>query len=214
MIMFSSGGGMGMGGGDIGSHLGQLFGGLFGNSGSPYEDAMKQYEKWAGKGEATQNPFLEFGKAGMPMFQDWLKGMQDPSKFINNLMGGYQESPFAKFQQEQGMRAAQNMGSASGLTGSTPLTQFAQENAQNISSKDMQDWLGRVLGVNTQYGQGLGQQIGVGQNAANALTNMFGDMGRQMGEAAYGRQAGRNQDRMNTWGGLFNLAGDVGKMFL
>lgn len=210
--MFS--GSAGMGGGDISSHLGQFFGGLFGNSDAPYEDAMKQYEKWAGKGEATQNPFLDFGKAGMPMFQDWLKGMKDPSSFINNLMGKYQESPFAKFQQEQGMRTAQNLGSASGLTGSTPLTQFAQQNAQNISSQDMQNWLGRVLGINTQYGQGLGQQIGVGQNAANALTGMYGDMGRQMGEAAYGREAAKNQDRSNTWGGLFNLGADALAMFL
>ena len=198
---------------DFGADLSQLFGGLFGNSEGPYEDAMKQYEKYAGKAEGVQNPFLEFGKQGMPLFQDWLKGMKDPSGFINNLMGGYKESPFAKFQQEQGMRAAQNMGSASGLTGSTPLTQFAQENAQNISSKDMQDWLGRVLGINTMYGQGLGQQIGVGQGSANALTNMYGDMGRQMGEAAYGREAGKNQDRANVWGGLFNLGSDAAKAY-
>lgn len=209
--MFSSGG---MGGGGIGSSLGQLFGGLFGNSGAPYEDAMKQYEKWAGKAEGAQNPFLDFGKRGMPQFEEWLKGMKDPSGFINNLMGGYQESPFAKFQQEQAMRAAQNQGAASGLTGSTPLTQFAQQNARNISSQDMNQWLQNVLGINTQYGQGLGQQIGVGQGAANALTGMYGDMGRQMGEAAYGRQAGRNMDRANMWGGLFNLGGDIASMFL
>lgn len=202
-----SGGFGGMGG--IGDHLGQFFGGLFGNSGAPFEDAMDQYREWGQKGENTQNPFLDFGKRGMPQFEEWLKGMKDPSDFINNLMGNYQESPFAKFQQEQGMRTAQNMGGASGLTGSSPLTQFAQQNAQNISSKDMQDWLGRVLGINTQYGQGLNQQIGVGQGAANSLTNMFGDMGRQMGGAAYGREAGKNQDRSNMWGGLFNLGGDL-----
>lgn len=198
---------------DFGADLGQFFGGLFGNSDAPYKDAMKEYERYAGKAEGVQNPFLNFGKEGMPLFQNWLKGMQDPSKFINSLMGGYQESPFAKFQQEQGLRAAQNMGSASGLTGSTPLTQFAQQNAQNISSQDMQNWLGRVLGINTQYGQGLEHQIGTGQNAANALTGMYGDMGRQMGEAAYGREAAKNQDRSNMWGGLFNLGGDVASLF-
>jgi hypothetical protein len=207
-------GGRGMGGaGDIGSHAAQFFGGLFGNSEAPYEDAMKQYQEWAAKGEGAQNPFLDFGKQGLPKFQQWLSGMQDPTKFINNLMGGYQESPYAKYQQEQGMRTAQNVGSASGLTGSTPLMQFAQQNAQNISSKDMNQWLQNVLGVNTQYGQGLENQIGVGQNAANALTNMYGDMGRQMGEAAYGREAGKNQDRANMWGGLFNLGGDAAMMF-
>lgn len=213
--MFSS---SGMGGGDIGGSLSQFFGGLFGNSGSPYEEAMKQYQKWGQKGQDVQNPFLEFGKAGMPRFQDWLSTMKDPSGFINHLMGGYQESPYAKFEQEQGMRAAQNMGSTGespyGGAGSTPLMQFAQQNAQNISSKDMNQWLQNVLGVNTQYGQGLGQQIGVGQGAANALTGLYGDMGRQMGEGAYGSRAGRNMDRANMWGGLFNLGGDIASMFL
>ena len=207
--MFSSGGV-----GDIGSHASQFLGGLFGNSDAPYEDAMKQYREWAAKGEAAQNPFLNMGKNAIPQFQDWLSGMKDPSGFINKLMGNYQESPYARFQQEQAMRAAQNQGSASGLTGSTPLTQFAQQNARNISSQDMNQWLQNVLGVNTQYGGGLQNQITGGQNAANALTNMFNDMGSRMGEAAYGREAGKNQDRANTWGGLFNLAGDVGAMFL
>lgn len=198
---------------DFGSDISQFLGGLFGNSGRPYEDAMKQYEKYGGKAEGAQNPFLEFGKAGMPMFQNWLKSMRDPSAFINHLMGGYQESPYAKYEQEQGMRTAQNIGSESGLTGSTPLMQFAQQNAQNISSKDMNQWLQNVLGINTLYGSGLGQQIGVGQGAANALTGMYGDMGRQMGEGAYGSERGRNIDRANMWGGLFNTGADMAHMF-
>lgn len=186
-----------------------FFGGLFGDSGSPYKDAMKQYEKWAGKGEGAQNPFLDFGKRGMSGYEDWLGGMKDPSGFINHLMGGYQESPYAHYQQEQAMRAAQNQGSASGLTGSTPLTQFAQQNAQNISSGDMNQWLQNVLGINSQYGAGLNNQIGYGQHAADQLTGMYGDMGRQMGEGAFGRRAGQMQDRNNMWGGLF----DIGKSF-
>lgn len=186
-----------------------LFGGLFGDSGRPYKDAMKQYERYAGKGEAVQNPFLQFGQRGMPGFESWLESMKDPSGFINTLMGKYSESPWAKFQQEQAMRASGNQGAESGLTGSTPLTQFAQQNARNISSQDMNQWLQNVLGINTQYGAGLGNQIGVGQNAANQLTSMYGDMGRNMAEAAYGRSRGNQIDRGNMWGGLF----DIGRSF-
>lgn len=205
--MFGGGGGgggfgaSGFGGGS--SPIGKILSGLFGQSDRPYKDAMKEYERYAGKVEGVQNPFLEFGKKGMGGFESWLEGMKDPSGFINNLMGKYSESPWAKLQQNQAMRAAQNQGSASGLTGSTPLTQFAQQNAKDISSQDMNQWLGNVLGINTQYGQGLGHQIGVGQNAANALTGFYGDMGRNMGEAAYGARAGKNQDRNSIWGGLF-----------
>lgn len=198
---------------DFRSDIGQFLGGIFGNSNAPYEDAMKEYEKYGAKAEGVQNPFLQFGQAGMPMFQKWLSTMSDPTSFINSIMKNYQESPYAKFQQEQGLRAAQNMGSASGLTGSTPLTQFAEEQAQGISSADMQNWLKNVLGINTEYGAGLGQQIGVGQNAANSLTSLYNNMGQEMAEGAYGSAAGKNQDRNNMWGGLFNLAGDVGNLF-
>jgi len=202
------GGGLGAGlGGGIGSGLAGLFGGLFGDSGSPYEDAMKQYEKWANQAAGYQNPFFNAGKGAIPRFNQYLNRMKDPSQFINNLMGGYQESPFAKFQQQQGMRAAENLGSASGLTGSTPLQMQAQQNAQNISSQDMNQWLQNVLGVNTQYGQGLGGLMQGGQNAANAMTNLYGNLGQQMGEAAYGRRAGQLQDRSNIFGGLFSLLG-------
>lgn len=186
-----------------------FLGGLFGQSGRPYEDAMKEYERWAGKGESAQNPFLEFGKRGMPGFEQWLSSMKNPSGFINNLMGNYQESPFAKFQQEQAMRSAQNMGSASGLTGSTPLTQFAQQNARDISSQDMNQWLQNVLGINSQYGQGLFSQMGMGQHAADMLTNMYNQMGGRMGEQAYNKRAAQQNDRANIMGGLF----DMGRSF-
>lgn len=185
--------------------VGQLLGGLFGNSGAPYGDAMKQFEKYFGRAGQYQNPFYNAGTGAIPQYQEWLQGMKNPSGFINNLMGGYQESPFAKFQQQQGVRAAQNIGSASGLTGSTPLTQFAQQNAQNISSQDMDQWLQHVLGINSQYGQGLGNLMSGGQGAANNLSNLMSQLGVLMGQGAYGQRTGENQDRSNIIGGLLKL---------
>jgi hypothetical protein len=192
-----------MGGQGGGGGIGQILSGLFGDSGAPYKDAMKQYEKWGQKGQDVQNPFMNMGKDAIPQFQEWLKGQKDPSGFINKLMGGYNESPWAKYQQEQALRASGNQGSAAGLNGSTPMSQFNQQNARDISSQDQNQWLNHVLGINTQYGQGLGNQITGGQNAANALTNMYSDMGKNMAEAAYGKRAGQQQDRNSIWGGLF-----------
>lgn len=191
--------------GNSGGGLSTLFSGLFGDSGRPFEDAMKQYQQWANKAQNVQNPYLNAGSGAIPQFQEWLQGQKDPSGFINNLMGKYQESPWAKYQQDQAMRAAQNQGAASGLTGSTPLLQFAQQNAHDISSQDMNNWLQNVLGINTQYGAGQQNLIHGGQNAANSLTGMYGDMGRQMAEAAYGKRAGQQQDRNNIWGGAFDI---------
>lgn len=184
--------------------LGGMFGGLFGDSGAPYEAAEKEYGDFYNRAKNIQNPFYQMGVGAIPQFQQWLQGMQNPSGFINSLMGQYKESPYAKFQQEQGIRTAQNLGSASGLSGSTPLTQFAQQNARDISSQDMNQWLQNVLGINTQYGAGVGNLLSGGQNAANALTNVTSDFGKAIAEAQYGKKAGENQDRSNFWGGLFN----------
>lgn len=191
--------------GNYGSNLSGFLGGLFGDSGSPYEAAGDQYQKYMSQAQNAQNPFFNAGKGSIPQFQQWLQGMQNPSGFINNLMGQYKESPWAQFSQQQGVRQAQNLGSATGLTGSTPLQMQAQQNAQNISSQDMQSWLQNVLGVNNQYGAGQAGIMGMGANAANSLTNMYGNMGQQMGDVAFGQRAGQNQDQSNMWGGLLQM---------
>lgn len=200
-------------GSDISQGLTQLFGGLFGNSGKPYKEAGKVLEDYLRRARDTQNPFLEMGKGAIPQFDEWLNGMKDPSGFINHLMGGYQESPFAKFQQEQAMRAAQNQGSASGLTGSTPLTQFAQQNARDISSQDMNTWLQNVLGINTQYGAGRQSQIAGGQHAADALSQLYQNFGENLAGAKYGSIAGKQKDRNDIWGGLFRTGEGAAKAY-
>lgn len=189
------------------SSLGGLFGGLFGDSGKPYGAAMDQYNQWTNKAENAQNPFLKGGQNAVPQYQDWLSGQKDPSGFINNLMGQYQQSPWAKYQTQQAMRAGQNAASAGGLMGSTPMMQQMQQNAAGISSEDMQKWMQNVLGINTQYGQGQKDMMNIGQNSANSLTNLYGDMGKSAADAAYGQTAGKQNDLWNTIGSGMQIAG-------
>jgi hypothetical protein len=184
-----------------------MLGGLFGNSGKPYDKAMEEYQKYMNMGQQTQQPYLDAGKGALGEYQTWLQGQKDPSGFINNLMGQYKESPYAQYLQQQSMNAGQNAASASGLMGSTPLMQQLQQNAGNIASQDQNQWLQNVLGVNTQYGQGQNNLVNGGQNAANALTNMYNQMGQNMGQAAYGKEAGKKQDFWNTLGGLGSIIG-------
>ena len=196
----------------IGGGIGSILSGLFNDSGAPYESAMGEYQKYLDQAKQMQNPFYQAGTSAIPQYQNYLNTMQNPSQFINNLMGQYQESPYSKYQQQQAMRAAQNMGSASGLTGSTPLMQQAQQNASNISSQDMNNWLDRVLGINTQYGQGIGNLMQGGQGSANALTNLLAQYGQLMGQGAYGKEAGEQADLSNLLSGIGSLAS--GLLFL
>lgn len=203
-----SGGGFGGGfGGGLGSSLGGIFQGIFGDSGAPYEDAGNAYKKYFNQGTQFQNPFYQAGTGAIGGYQDWLGGMKDPSGFINNLMKNYQQSPWAKYSTQQGIRAGQNAASAGGLTGSTPFAQQLSQNAQNISSQDMQNWLGNVLGINSQYGQGLFGEMGMGQHAGDILSQMYQNAGQYMGDAAYGQEAGKQQDQNALWGGVGNIVG-------
>jgi hypothetical protein len=105
------------------------------------------------------------------------------------------------------------MGSANGLTGSTPLTQFAQQNARDISSQDMNGWLQHVLGINTQYGSGLQNEINSGQNAANSLSKLYSDFGGNLAASKYGSQAAHNKDKVDKWGGLFRMGEGAAKAY-
>jgi len=191
--------------------LGSILGGIFGASNDPYKAGMDQYKKYAQQGINVQQPFYNAGQQGMGNYQNWLQQMQNPSQFINNTMNQYQQSPWAQNEQQQAMNMGNNYASANGLSGSTPMAQQMQQNASNISSQDMQNWLGNVLGINSQYGQGQQNLMGVGQNAANQISGMYGNMANAMGSGAYGSAANQN----NSWGNILGgLGGLVGSMFM
>jgi hypothetical protein len=193
--------------GMFGSGLGGFLGGMFGDSGKPYDKAMEQYQKYMQMGQGVQQPYLDAGKEGLGNYQDWLKGMKDPTQFINGLMGNYQESPYAHMLQQQAMNAGNNSASASGMMGSSALMQQQMQNAGQIASGDMNSWLQNVLGINSQYGEGQKDLKNGGQASANALTDMYNNMGKQMGEAAYGKEAGKKNDFWNTIGGGLSMLG-------
>lgn len=172
--------------------IGSMFG-----SGDAYKAGMGQMQKYYNDAKNAQKPFYDAGVNAIPDFQNWLNTMKDPSGFINNTMAGYSESPWARYNQDQSMRAATNMASANGLAGSTPMQLQAQQNAANISSQDMNSWLSNVLGINTQYGAGEGNLVNTGQNSANSLMNLMSSMGGGMAKGAFGKKAANQQDMMN-----------------
>jgi hypothetical protein len=133
--------------------------------------------------------------------------MKDPQEFIRHIMSGYQESPWARNLQNTAQRAGTNAASASGLTGSTPFAQQLQQNSSNISSADQNNWLQNILGVNTQYGAGLNNQINSGQHATDILSQLFGNQGNMAGGAEYGTQDYKNQGENSIWDNISKLFG-------
>jgi hypothetical protein len=189
------------------SGAGGLLGGLFSDSSKPYDAAMNQYQDWSTRAQNTQQPYLNAGQGAISDYQKWLAGQQNPSQFINNLMGQYQESPYSQYLQKQSLRAGTNAASASGLSGSTPLLQQLQQNSRNIGSQDQNQWLQNILGINTQYGQGQNNLMNSGQTAANSLTGLYNNIGKQMAEQSYNKEASKQNDFWNTLGGVGSIIG-------
>jgi hypothetical protein len=193
--------------GGMPSWIGDLFAGIFGNSGSPYSAAGNAYNKYAQMGANAIDPYNQMGQSAMTNYANWAKGMSNPAAFENSLMSQYQESPQAKFMQQQALRSAQNAGSAAGTVGSTPYALQNEQNAANISQQDMGNWLNNALGINTQYGAAQNNMMNTGEQGANSLLNLYGNEADAQANAAYGQQAGKNQDSGNFISGLLGAAG-------
>jgi len=197
----------GSGGSGMGSSLAQLFGGLFGNGGSSFEDAMKEFQKYMQQGIGGLQPYNQAGQGAINPFQQRLGQMSDPTAFYKQMMSGYGASPLAQNQQREGMQAATNMGSATGMAGSTPMMQAAQQNAQNISSGDMQNYYNNMSGINQNYMSGLSGLMGNGLSAAGSQGNLYQQLAQMMGGGAYGANEGKQQDFSSILSGLFGAGG-------
>lgn len=181
---------------------------IFSNPSAPYQAGMGQLQQYLQQMQGMQNPFMQAGQGAIGNYQGMLGNMSNPSQFLNNLMGQYQQSPYAAYETQQAQRAGNNAASASGLLGSTPFLQQSQQNAGNIASQDQQQWLQNALGINNQALQGYGNLINVGQNATNNLMNQYGMYGQDMGQLAYGEQNAQNANMgQGIMGGLNFLFG-------
>lgn len=181
-------------------------GGLYGST-QPYDAALGSLNQSWQQAQGYHQPYWQAGVNALPGINNWLQGMQNPSGYVNDLMGQYQQSPWAKFQTQQGTRAANNAASANGLIGSTPLAQANADYARQISSQDMQSWLGNVLGINSQYGQGMFNLAGMGQNSANSLTNYLSEQAKAQAQMSAAQGQASNNDMWNMGAGLAQLAG-------
>lgn len=133
---------------------------------------------------------------------DWMYSHinESPTDYYNRIMGGYTESPEAKYAQQKAFDASTRGASASGLLGSGAQLKALQENANAISQGDRQQYYGNVMNANqaqmgaltnlqqqqAQYRQmqqylaslGYGAATGMGQNAINRGTAQS-QIGRQ-----------------------------------
>lgn len=158
---------------------------------------------------------------------------ESPTDYYNRIMGTYNESPDAKYAQNEAFNASTRGGSASGMLGSGAQLKALQQNANDISQRDRQQYYNNVMTSNSaqmsalnnlnlnqqQYKQmlqyltslGYGASTGAGQNAINQGTAQS-QIGRQtVGDIAsvvgYGGGSGlfAPPQQMNGGGGSIPL---------
>jgi len=178
---------------------------LFSDPSQPYQSGMDQIQKYFQGAQNYQKPFYNMGSAAIGPYQNMVQKMSNPSQFLNNLMGNYQQSPYAQYLKNQMQNATNNAASASGMLGSTPFLQQSQENAANISGQDMQSWLQNALGINNQAMGGYQNMIGAGQTGAGNLSNILTRQGENMGQLAFGQDYAQNQNSGQGLGGLLSF---------
>jgi hypothetical protein len=150
----------------------------------------------------AQQPFYNAGTGAIPQYQQYLQQMSNPTGFVNNIMSQYQQSPWAKFQQQEAQKANNNMASAAGLIGSTPWQRSGEDYARNISSQDQNQFLQNVLGVNTNYGAGLNNLLNYGANSGNQMSNIYGQQAGANANLSYNQEAAGQQKDNSMWGVL------------
>lgn len=200
---------------------GGLVGGLASDliGGNPYSGAMDEYQdanqmlgNYLNQATSYLNPYYQAGTGALPQYQNALDNMKNPSEFYNQMMSGYQESPAAKFRQEQSVNSANARAAATGLSGSSNNLDDVSNITQGIIGQDQQQYFNNLMGINNNYMSGLGGLSNMGMGAAQGYGNLYSNFGNQqanmydhMADAKYAKKQQDNNMLGDIAGSLASL---------
>lgn len=175
---------------------------------TPASAAMPYIQQEGQVGQQYFNPYIQQGQQSNQLLgQQYGNLVNDPTAFLNSIMSGYQQSPYATYQEGIMTDKMENAGAAGGYAG-TPYNQGQIGSAvQAISSKDMQSWLNNVLGMYKLGLMGEGNLSNQGFQASGDLAGMMGNMYSQEGNLAYSNQAQKIADQQQHKQNLANMIG-------
>jgi hypothetical protein len=202
----------------FGSLFGSTLGGLFGSGGdwsNPADAAMPYLNKIQGTIQPLYQPYMDTGLKSMDQYYNNASSWATPEgaqKNYNTIAGGYQESPYAQYQNQNMQQKEAQTAAASGTAG-TPAQQLAVANQTNqINSKDMNNYINSILGIQQQGQSGLGDLTHLGASETNNyIQDLFKTLMAQA-SVSYAGQA--NQNKYNSaqgdfWSSLGGLAGST-----
>jgi hypothetical protein len=122
-----------------------------------------QYHQWMQQQGNTLNQY------GNPADWQWKHANMSPDDFYNQMMGGYQQSPQAKYAMNQMTNATDHAASASGMLGSGAYGKALNQNANQISQNDMQQYWNNVMGAMNKQSGFINNFQGQQNNWQNAM---------------------------------------------
>jgi hypothetical protein len=178
---------------------------------NPEQEANKYLGQIPDIEKQYYNPFIQGGQdAGNILKGQYGSMVDDPTGFINKILSQYKQSAGAKYQTGLVAKEIGNTAAAGGYAG-TPEAQrqFGQE-ASDINSQDMQQFLQNALGV---YGTGLsGEQdfYNKGFNASGSLADALASVLGSQGGLAFNQGTQSNMDRQALMNALMKALAQGG----
>lgn len=170
---------------------------------NPADAASQYYQQIPGQTNQYYQPYFEAGKNQLPgLTEQYGQLMNDPGGKLNQIGGGFQQSPGFKFALEQALGGSGHAAAAGGMAGSPQHEQQNMELATQLGNQDYNNWLQQATGL---YGQGLtgGQNMAnQGQQAGQSQADMIAQALAQQGNLGYAGQQNKNQNNANIWGGI------------
>ncbi len=180
------------------------------------QQGLQQQKAQEQQAEQAWGPYSGLGGYAIPKYEGALEQGADPSGYLNQLMGQYQESPYLQNQLQFGQQAAGRAAAQSGMLGSGAEMQAAAGRAQGLRAEDMQNYLNRALGLRQQYLGGMGGLMGMGEEAASGIAGERTGLGKDIGKAytGIGQTYMSEAQKPGIGGQLLGLAGTLGGAFL
>ena len=155
-----------------------------------FSDPSKSAMPYLHRAEETQKqyyePYIDIGQKAGGIYGDISQRYaQDPAAVLDELMAKYQPSKAYQFQQERMGQAAANTAAAGGYRGSPREQTAQQEITQGLLSKDMQDFLSNVLGIQKTGLQGEENLFKTGYGASSSLADNLSNILSSEGSLAF-----------------------------
>ena len=169
---------------------------------SPFDAAAPYYKKSEDAIKGFAKTYTDRGDAQYEgLNEQYASMMNDPAAFLEQIMGGYEQSSGYQRSLDEALGAASAAASAGGYSGLPSDQQGQGRLASSMMNDDMSRYIQQVLGIQdrgTGGSQGFYDQgYGAAKSASSDMSNLFGSQGSAaFGQARQDQQSQQDMQKM------------------